>query len=385
MRRKKNELGSWASKRNKREYEPNEFRDTNRTLWIVLGGGGILTLILIISFFTAAHFFPSLFFFGSDNTAAVMEKQEVTMDEFQYYLTLAAQNVKQAGQDTSLWKDNQQQQDLKKRALELLQADRMYPLIANELELTIPQELQIERDKQLADLEQRMDTPLFQFQLQSRCLTPDLWRSLIHSECYKKTLEQYYAQITDPVALEQRARELYQDSYIQLKWIRISLNDSSGTPLPKEMQEGLRTKGYSIYQRLQSGEPFAEMQNQLAGEEQINVYDQLVTRGQLSEELEETAFSLEIGEISSLIETEQALFMIQRVNAEDEYETQEVAMVFLARQQLFQEWIDSYRKQFPIKQYKNNIKKMDAAAFLEHFYQQKEEADQQIEWMEKSQ
>lgn len=385
MKYRKNELGDWAPKRKKNEYEPNELRDTNRTLWIVVGGGLVLAFILVISFFTAAHFFPSFFFFGSDKTAAVMEKQEITLEEFQYYLTQAAENARMAGESASFWEDKKQAEALKNRALDLLQADRMYPLIAQELELTIPEELAKEQEKQLADLELRKDTPLFQFQLQSRCLTKSLWESLIISESYRKTLEQYAAQNTDPVALEQRAREIYQNSYIKLKWIRFSLNDAAGNPLTSERREQIKTKSYSIYQRLQSGEKFEEIQLQLAKEDQINVYDQLVTKGQLSEELEKAAFSLEIGEISDLVETEQAIYLIQRVGADEEFTSQEAAMVYLARQQLFEEWIDSYRKQYPIKPYKNNIKKLNAAEFLEKFYQQKEEADQQIEWMEKRQ
>lgn len=384
MMGRKNDLGSWAPKKKKGDYEPNELRDSNRTLWTVLGGGLVLTLILVISFFTAAHFFPSFFFFGSENTAAVMKKQEITMEEFQYYLTLAAENARQAGQDVSVWKDDKQEKALKQRALSLLQADRMYPLMVEELGLDIPEDFRADQEEQLADLEQRKDTPLFQFQLQSRCLTPELWHSLIVSECCRKTLEQYYAEIVDPVSLEQRARTIYQQSCIKIKWIRFSLKDSSGASLSEETREGLRTKAYGIYQRLQSGEDFSRMQADLAREEHINVYDQLVTRGQLSEKLEQAAFALETGEISSLIETDQAIFLMQRVNAEEDYQSQETAMLFLAQQQLFEEWVDSYRKKFSVKQYKNHIKKLDAAAFLEEFYQQKEEADQQIEWMEKS-
>lgn len=382
--KKKETLGNWEPKK-KRNFEPNELRDSNKTLWIVLGGGLTLILILIISFFTAAHFFPSFFFFGSEDTAAVMKGEEIKLDEFQYYLTLAAENARQAGKDPSYWEDAKREKQLKQRALDLLQADRMYPKIAESLSLTLTGEQLQERDRQLEDLQNRQDTPLLQFQLKSRAITLPVWRQTILAESYKKALEAYFISTADPADVEQTARQLYAKSYLKLHFIRISLTDSSGNPLPEAEQEQLRTKGYGIYQKLQQGEPFPALQKQLANEEQFQIYDQLITRGQLDKTAEEAAFSLEENEISELIETEQALYLMQRINGEEDFADQEVAMVYLARQKLFSEWIDSYRSKYPIKPYRSNIKKFDAVSFLSDFYQQKEEADQQIDWMKKSQ
>ncbi len=381
MKLKKTELGDWEPRKQNKNFELNELRDTNRTLWIVAGSGLAIFLIVVISFFTTAHFFPSLFFFGSEQTAAVMEGEEITIEEFQYYLIQAAEEEKHSNPD---YHDKKQEKALKSRALELIQTDRLYPLLTEKLSL-IPQADTVAKKNQLLnEYDTARNTPLFQFQMQSRGLTEALARALIVSDSAKETLEEYVLEHTDTVQLFTRAQEIFANSYRKCKWIRFSLTDRAGTPLPQEEEEKVRAKCYSIYQQLQSGESFQKMQQSLASEPQIWVYDQLVTKGQMLQEAEEVAFSLEVNETGGPIETEQDIFLIQRVDAREDFADQEQAMVYLAQEQLFDEWIDSYRKEYDIKPYNKNLKKIDVAAFLEQYYEQKQEADKQIQWMEQS-
>ena len=381
MKLKKTELGDWEPRKQYKDLEPNELRDTNRTLWIVAGGGVAIFLMIVISFFTAAHFFPSLFFFGSENTAAVMEGEEITIEEFQYYLIQAAEEEKHSNPD---YHDKKQANTLKSRALELMQTDRLYPLLTEKLEL-IPQADTVAKKNQLLnEYETARNTPLFQFQMQSRGLTEELARALIVSESAKETLEEYALEHTDSGQLLTRAQEIFVNSYRKCKWIRFSLTDSGGNPLPQKEAEKVRAKCYSIYQQLQSGESFQTMQQSLVSEPQIWVYDQLVTKGQMLQEAEEVVFSLEVNETGGPVETEQDIFLIQRVDSREDFAGQEQAMVYLAWEQLFDEWMDSYRQEYSIKPYRKNLKKFDVATFLEQYYEQKQEADKQIQWMEQS-
>ncbi len=375
------DLGDWEPRKQYKDLEPNELRDTNRTLWIVAGGGLVIFLIIVISFFTAARFFPSLFFFGSEDTAAVMEGEKITIEEFGYYLIQAAEESKLSNPD---YRDKKQAKALKSRALELIQQDRLYPILTEKLQL-IPSHDTIEkRNQKLNEYETARNTPLFQFQLKSRGLTEELARSLILSDSAKETLTEYASEHTDSAQILTRAQEIYESSYRKCKWIRFSLTEASGNPLSQEEAEKLRTKCYSIYQQLQSGESFQKMQQSLANEPQIWVYDQLVTKGQMVREAEEVAFSLDLNEIGGPVETEQDIFLIQRIDAKEDFSSQEQAMMYLAQEQLFDEWLDSYRQEYAIKPYHKNLKKLDIADFLEHYYEQKKDADKQIQWMEKS-
>ncbi len=381
MKWRKSELGDWEPRKQQKNFELNELRDTNRTLWTIVAGGLVIFLILIISFFTVAHFFPSLFFFGSEDTAAVMNGEEITIEEFQYYLIQAAEENPYDNPD---YHDKKQAKALQNRALELLQADRLYPMLTEKLELTPQADTVARQNQKLNDYETARNTPLFQFQLQSRGLTEELARELILSESAKETVEQYAAEQVDSDQLLARAQEIYENSYRKIKWIRFSLTEPSGKPLSQEEAEKVRAKCYSIYQQLQSGTSFEKMQQSLAGESQIFMYDQLVTKGQMMQEAEEIAFSLDLNEIGVPVETKQDLFLMQRIDASGDFSGQLQAMAVLAQEQLFDQWLDSYRKQYPIKPYNKNLKKFDIPNLLEAHYEQKKEADQQIKWMEQS-
>ncbi len=381
MKLRKTELGDWEPQKPYKNFELNELRDTNRTLWIVAGGGLAIFLIVVISFFTVAHFFPSLFFFGSENTAAVMEGEEITIEEFGYYLIQAAEESKLSNPD---YHDKKLAKALQSRALELIQEDRLYPILTEKLQLIPSADTVAKKNQTLNEYETARNTPLFQFQMQSHGLTEDLARELIIAESAKETLEEYVLLHTDSEQLLMRAQEIFQNSYRKCKWIRFSMMDQTGKPLSQEEAEKLRAKCYSIYQQLQSGESFQKVQQSLAKEPQIWVYDQLVTKGQMLQEAEEVAFSLELNEIGGPVETQQDIFLIQRVDVTEDFLSQEQAMVYLAREQLFDEWIDSYRSEYAIKPYHKNLKKFDVATFLEQYYEQKKDADKQILWMEQS-
>lgn len=381
MKPEKSELGDWDPRKQYKYYEPNELMNTNRTLWAIVGGGLAIFLMIVISFFTLAHFYPSVFFFGSKDRAAVMNGKEIPIEEYQYYLIQAAEEQKLANPD---YHDKKQAEALQNRALELAQTARLYPILTDKLDL-IPYFDTLATEKQkLNEYETARNTPLFRFQLQSRGLTEELARELILSESAKETLSLYIAEQTDSAQLLTRAQEIYQSSYRKCRWIRFSMTDGAGTPISLEEQEKLRTKCYSVYQQLQSGASFQSVQQSLAGQTGIFVYDQLVTKGQTVPEAEQVVFSLELNQIGGPVETERELFLMERIDASGEFESHKQTMIYLAQEQLFDEWIDSYRQKYAIKPYHKNLKKIDIASFLEEHYEQKKEADKQIEWMEKS-
>ncbi|MBE7042781.1 MAG: hypothetical protein E7399_04715 [Ruminococcaceae bacterium] len=381
MRFRKTELGDWETRQTE-EREPNLLRDTNRTLWIVVGGGLVIALILMISFFAASRLFPSFFFFGSEDLAATMNRQEIKLDEYEYYFYTAAV---MAEQEPSYWETRKRAKELQNQAFELLQTDRLYPLLMEELGLALSPELKKEQKKALEEFEQNRNTPLFQYQLMSKGITESLQKSLITADSCKKALQEYVAEQTEYDTLYEKALEIYEDSYVKVRWIRFSLVDDKGNPLSQEEQEQLRTKSYGIYQQLQSDRSFEQMQDSLWGEKHILVYDQLLKKGQMPDSLEEVAFALEVNEIGNLVETEQAIFLMQRIDAEEGFASQQQAMLFQAQEKLFEEWIDSWRKEYPVKPYHKNIKKLDTVTMLETFFEQKKTADKQIEYMEKSQ
>lgn len=382
MKKKQNDLGSWEPQKEQLHWQPAGIGSSNRMVWAVIAGGLAIALILAITLLSASHLFPSLVFFRSKDAVAVMEHEEIFMEEFQYYLIQAAEENQLKNPD---YTDKKQAKALRERALELLQADRIYPLLAEEMELVPETELYAERSQKLNDFETKRGTPLFAFQLQSKGLTEELWRSLILSDYAKQMLQAYARTHTDPEVLSARAQEIYQNNYVKLQVIQFSLLDSAGKPLSDKEAEKIRTKSYSVYQELQSDASFESLQDSLTGDSNIYVYDRLVGKGQTDPLLEQAAFSLKEDEVSTVIETEQGLFLLQRVAADDEFALREDEMVYLARQQLFEEWIDSFRKKYAIKPYRNQLKQLDIPAFLEQHTKQKEEADQQIQWMEQSQ
>lgn len=361
--------------------DPTGFGHTNRTLCIVAGGSIVIALMIIISIFSLSKLHPSLFLPTSDDIVASFGHQEIKVEEYQYYLYQAAE---QSGQEISYWKDKKHLEELQEQVLVRIQTDRMYPLLAEQFHLSIPDHILREQEQEQEAWKKNKGTPLGNFQLQSKGITEELQQSLIETESYRETLKEYVTAQTDETTLLKKAKEIYDNSYVKVRWIRFSLVDGTGTLIPEEEQEQLRIKSYGIYQKLQSEQSFDEIQDELTGEKQIMVYDQLIEPNQIESELEQTVFSLQINEIGAPVETKQAIFLMQRIDAESGFESRKQEMLYRAQDEIFEEWMDSHRSEYPIKPYRNAIKKLDVIELLQTFSEQKKEADKQIEYIEKS-
>ncbi len=382
MNWKKTDLKNWDPKKQKREYDPNLFLSSNQTLWTVIGGGLAIALVLVISFFTAAHFFPSFFFFGSKDMAGTVNKDKVTLSEYRYYLIQAAEQLSYTPSEYGNRKKTKAVEDL---AWDLVWADRVCPLLAEELEIIPQAPIIAKRNLELNKYETARNTPWFRYQLISRGITEDLWRDLIVAESAREMLADFYYEEEDFSKVKEVAYALYEKSYVKIKWIRFSYIQPSGEALSEKEKEKLRTKCYGISQLLQSGTSFEEMRDSLGGEQQILIYDQLVTKGQLQQPLEEAAFSLDLEQTGAPVETKDGIFLMKRVDASSEYPNQEHAMITLAREQLFRQWLNTFKKEYPIKRYWKNLNKLNLPELLEEYYAEKKSADIQIEYMERNQ
>lgn len=382
VNRKKADLKNWDPKYQNKEQEPNLLWSSNRTLWTVIGGGLVIALVLVISFFTVAHFFPTHFFFGSKDMAGTINKKKVTLSEYRYYLIQAAQQLSYTSSD---YEDKKKTKAVETLAWEMVWEDRVAPILAKKLEIIPQAPIIAKRNLELNEYETARSTPKFGYQLKSRGLTETLWRDLIIAESAKEMLMDYYYEQEDRAKVTELAYSLYEKSYVKVKWLRFSYTKSSGEFLSEEEKEKLRTKCYGISQQIQSGTSFEELRDSLKGDEQVLIYDQLVTKGQLQKPLEEEVFSLELEQIGVPVETEYGIFLMKRVDASQDYPDQEQAMLTLAREQLFDQWLNTFEKDYPVKRYWKNLNQIVLPDLLEEYYEEKKAADVQIKYMEKSQ
>ncbi len=114
---------------------------------------------------------------------------------------------------------------------------------------------------------------------------------------------------------EDEAKARIRETYIRAKHILIStVDDTTGAPLSAEEVAAAKTKADDIYKQIQGGADFDTLMNENSQDPGLQTapdgYD--FGKGQMVPEFEETAYALEIGQVSEPVETSYGYHIIKR-------------------------------------------------------------------------
>lgn len=100
---------------------------------------------------------------------------------------------------------------------------------------------------------------------------------------------------------------------VRARHILISTLDESNNPLPEEEKAKAKEKAEDILAKAKAGEDFAALAKEYSEDpgSKDNGGEYTFTRGRMVDEFEDTAFNLEIGEISDLVETNYGYHIIK--------------------------------------------------------------------------
>lgn len=114
---------------------------------------------------------------------------------------------------------------------------------------------------------------------------------------------------------EESLKKNFEEKYYKAQHILISTVDDARNPLPEDQIATKKVKADEALKRVQAGEDFTKLANELSedpGQEQ-SPEGYVFTDGEMVKEFEETVKSLEVGNISGIVETSYGYHIIKRV------------------------------------------------------------------------
>ena len=241
--------------------------------------------------------------------------EPVPYETFRYYYALV--KYKYDNGDDSYWDSHDYSQDILDEALMYLRRDIATEQYAASLGVALT-------DYEIAEVKESIKNASYYYSeyeynemLDDNYLTPALYEKLnLTDSLYNKLLtyltgEESGYKISSDKTLVKR----YLDNYVARADHILILND------PGEDVNENETLIKEIYAKLQNGEDFQELKKQYSDDTQTSGDDvgYYFTEGDIGKEFEEAAFSLQIGQMSGIVEAHYGYHIIIRLPLDEEY------------------------------------------------------------------
>lgn len=155
---------------------------------------------------------------------------------------------------------------------------------------------------------------------------------------------QYIIQDINPEISDDEARTITVQHILLRTWT----TDGSGTRVgyKEDMKQSVYQKACEIRQKAEEGEDFLELASRHSEDSEITLS---FGKGEMARELEDAAFSLETGEISQIIETENGYHIIKCISTFDREQTEnnKLQIVEERRREVFGQEYDAFAEQLP--------------------------------------
>ena len=242
--------------------------------------------------------------------------EPVSYETFRYYYALV--KFKYDNGSVSYWDTHDYSQDISSETMKYLLHDLATEKYAESIGVRLS-------DYEISQVKDSIESMTYYYggkyefnkMLDDNYLTPELYEKLNEIDAlYDKLLEYLTGEesgykISDDKTLVRR----YLDNYAARADHILILND------PGDNAEENEKLIKEIYQRLQNGEDFAELKAQYSEDNETanNDVGYYFTEGDIGKEFEEAALSLEIGQMSGIIETHYGWHIIIRLPFDEEY------------------------------------------------------------------
>ena len=149
--------------------------------------------------------------------------------------------------------------------------------------------------------------------LQDSYMTDNFYR---FNTCVDKMQnELFYVYVDDLGLIESDDDKIYdiiKNKFVRTQHIYISKNNGKSYDENKQYLE-------SVHHELSAGADFMQLATSKGEDKDLTEQGVYITKGYMSDKYEETAFSLDIGEYSNVIEDEQGFYIIKRLDTESLY------------------------------------------------------------------
>ncbi len=156
---------------------------------------------------------------------------------------------------------------------------------------------------------------VFESELKAMGTTEAAYTKFVESMYLASKLDSMLMETEDFAVSEEDVREHIKETYIKAKHILIStIDNATGIALAAEGVAAAKAQADDLYQKIQGGADFDELMNIYSQDPglQSSPDGYEFGKGQMVPEFEETAYSLEVGEVSEPVETSYGYHIIKR-------------------------------------------------------------------------
>ena len=229
------------------------------------------------------------------NKLMTINGNDITVEEYRYYFLNNKKDMDEG--NAEYWTEHpEKEQELKDKVLYYLKAHYAIKALADDNGVVLPEKQQEEVNAEIQEYIDQMGGEMnFAMAMSGIYTTPEYYREIL-----------LISRIQNAIILK-----LYGDQFLsdicRVKYIRMDLSD--------------KEKAQRILDKVKAGEDFETLMKSYGNDDTMLTSDdgQYLKRSSTDQGYEDTAFSLEIGQTSGLVETVNGIFILKRYELDENY------------------------------------------------------------------
>ena len=333
---------------------------------------------------------------SSSEVIATVNGEDVTMDEFQYFLIQAGSQLESQYGDPStgevaddFWTTALEEEDGKtpaelalETALDGVVEFHVYKIEADKQGLELNEEDQKQIDSQKSGMIDSYGETMYEAQLKAAGFTEETFMNLMTLSAYSQKLYQKFTEGLDADKLAEEAKEYFNKNYLKAKHILIStMDEETQAPLEGEALEAKQKLVAEVQDKIKNGANFDDLIKEYGEDPGMEQSPEgyVFGEGEMVTEFYEGTKATKVGEISEPVQSSYGIHIIKREALTDaDYESYSENVITTLQNQKFIEKLEEYKDAADVKT-KSAYDKIDVKAIMDQYKKDYEEASAIIE------
>ncbi len=333
---------------------------------------------------------------SSSEVIATVNGEDVTMDEFQYFLIQAASQLQSQHGDPStgevaddFWTTELEGEDGKtaaevamETALDGVVEFHIYKIEADKLGLKLTEEDKQQIDSQKSGMIDSYGEKMYEAQLKAAGFTEETFMKLMTLSAYSQKLYQNFTEGLDADKLAEEAKEYFNENYLKAKHILIStMDEETQAPLEGEALEAKQKLVTEVQDKIKNGANFDELIKEYGEDPGMEQSPEgyVFGEGEMVTEFYEGTKATKVGEISEPVQSSYGIHIIKREALTDaDYESYSENVISSLQNEKFIAKLEEYKDAAEVKT-KSAYDKIDVKAIMDQYQKDYEEASVVIE------
>lgn len=284
---------------------------------------GIIAIVAVILIVCVV---AAVLVLGNKSSVATVNGEKITEEDFaMYQLTIEYNMMSQAGissqeQANVFWTTTEIEGKsagtiAKERAMEQAVLLTVLCQKAKEMDITLTDEEKAEISQQIeSDIADIGGREKFEERLKEIGTDMDSYKKFMETQLLVNKLHEVISTMPEYTVTEDQARELIKTTYIKAKHILLTTMDETGQPYSEEEKLAVKTQADDLYQQITNGADFDKLMSQYSQDPGLMTSPDgyVFGKGQMVAEFEDTAYALNVGEVSAPVETSYGYHIIKR-------------------------------------------------------------------------